>query len=111
MDGASLFFIGNRIWWGVGLFLGPILGRVAGDPSFGVMATVLLILPVFVIFDTDRRWWPDEVRQLPRDADRSRVEVRKLTIWAAIGLAAGLLVALRPRPRIAVDRRRRRDGR
>jgi hypothetical protein len=94
MDSTSVFFVANRIWWGVSLFLGPVLGRIAGDPSIAVLATGLLILPVFVIFDSDRRWWADEVRQMPRDSDRSRLELRKLNLSAGAGLLAGLLVAL-----------------
>jgi O-antigen/teichoic acid export membrane protein len=95
MDARSLFFRGNRLWWFGGLFVGPIVGRLFGDPAIGVFATGLLILPIFVLFDTDRPWWPDEVRRLPLDHDGTRSELRKLTLWAAIGLMLGLLVALR----------------
>jgi hypothetical protein len=95
MDARALFFFGNRLWWFVGLLVGPIVGRVFGDPAIGVFATGLLILPVFVVFDTDRPWWPSQVRQLPQDPDGARSELRKLTLAAAVGLAAGLVVALR----------------
>jgi hypothetical protein len=96
MDARSLFFLGNRLWWFVGLLVGPIVGRLFGDPIVGVLATGVLMLPVFVVFDTDRPWWPPEVKRLPIDSDGTRSELRKLTLWAAIGLAAGLVVALRP---------------
>src|SRR6476661_4717609 len=88
------FFLGNRAWWFGALLIGPTIGALAGDAVIGVVATSLLILPVFVIFDTDRPWWSDEVRHLPDDSTRSRVEVRKLTISAAAGLLAGIALAI-----------------
>lgn len=94
MDPETLFFRGNRLWWSAGLLVGPILGSLAGDLSLAFLATGLAILPAFVIFDTDRPWWPDAVRRLPKDAERSRAEVRKLTLWSGVALATGVLIAL-----------------
>lgn len=91
---ARTYFVANRLWWFGGLLLGPIVGGLAADPLIGIVATALLILPVFVIFDTDRPWWSDEVRALPADSDRGRREVRLLTTCAAIGLVGGLVVAI-----------------
>jgi hypothetical protein len=53
----------------------------------------LFVLPGFVIFDTDRPWWSAAVKRLPEDQDRTRSENRKLTLWSAIALLAGLAIA------------------
>jgi hypothetical protein len=94
MDPARAFFLGNRIWWSGALFLGPIVGAVTAGPVGAVAATVLLVLPSMVVFDERRPWWPNEVRRQPDDPERSRVELRKLTLWSGISLIAGVAVAL-----------------
>jgi hypothetical protein len=57
------------------------------------VAAWILVLPAFALFDTDRAWWSDEVRVLPQDKERSRAELRMLTIFAGAGLVLGLVVA------------------
>ena len=94
MDATRVYFVGNRLWWSVVLFVCPIIGAVTGQIPLAILAGSLLILPTTLVFDTDRPWWPADVRRIPEDADRSRTETRKLTLWAGIALAAGLAVAL-----------------
>jgi hypothetical protein len=101
---AGTWSLGNRIWWSVALLVGPIASVVVNDAlggapiaiyvAFAIAVTGTLLLPVFLIFDTDRPWWSDEVMQLPHDAQRSRAEVRKLTLWSGVALAIGLAIAL-----------------
>jgi hypothetical protein len=93
MDARAAFFLGNRIWWSVALFAGPIAGAIAGQVTVAVVVSAALVLPTFVLFDTDRPWWPDEVGKLPRDDERTRSETRKLTLWSGISLVAGLAIA------------------
>jgi hypothetical protein len=87
------YFQGNRIWWSVALFAGPVVAAVTRDIFLGLVAVSVLVLPSFVLFDTDRPWWPDAVRRLPQDPVRTRSETRKLTLWAGIALVAGLAIA------------------
>ncbi len=94
MDATRVYFVGNRLWWSVALFVSPIVGAVTGQFPLAILTSLLLILPTLVLFDTDRPWWPEEVRRVQEDTDRSRSETRKLTLWAGIALAAGLAVAL-----------------
>jgi hypothetical protein len=97
VDPTRTYFLGNRLWWSVALSVGPIVGAITGGVIGVVAATALLVLPSFVLFDTDRRWWPDEVRRLPQDPERTRSELRKLTLWSGIALLAGVAIAfLRP---------------
>jgi hypothetical protein len=91
--GARLYFVGSRLWWAVALFIAPVVGAIAGSPIVSIVAAGVLVLPAFLIFDTDREWWSDEVRRLPEDKRRSRAEVRWLTLWAVVGLGAGLAIA------------------
>ena len=93
MDATRIFYLGNRIWWTVALFIAPVVAAVTGDIAVGVLAVGVLVLPIFVVFGTERPWWPDEVEHLPEDAERSRVEMRKLSVWSGVGLVAGLSVA------------------
>lgn len=94
MDAVNRYFLANRAWWFTALFVGPIAAGIAGEPMVGIIAMAVLVLPALIVFDTDRHWWSQEVRRLPELQDRSRVEVRKLTLWSGIGLAAGLAIAL-----------------
>jgi hypothetical protein len=75
------------------LFLAPIVAAIVGNPVAGVMVAGILVLPAFVVFDTDRPWWSSDVRLLPQDKERNRTEVRLLTISAGTGLALGVLIA------------------
>jgi hypothetical protein len=86
------YFLGNRIWWSVALFAGPVVAAVTRDIILGLVVVSVLVLPSFVLFDTDRRWWTDEVRRLPQDPGRAQRETRKLTLWAGIALVAGLAI-------------------
>ena len=90
---ARTYFIANRVWWGAGLFIAPVVAAIFGDPLAGVVAAVVLVLPAFFIFDTDRGWWSAEVRAFPEDKDRSKSELRLLTIWAVGGLVLGVVIA------------------
>jgi hypothetical protein len=90
---ARTYFVANRVWWAAALFIAPTVAALFGDPVAGVVAATVLVLPVFLVFDTDRGWWSAEVKALPQDKDRSRRELRLLTISAAVGLALGLVVA------------------
>lgn len=94
MDSTMIFFVVNRIWWSVALFVSPIVAAVTGQVPLGILVGFLLILPTFVVFDTDRPWWPDEVRGVPGDADRSKAETRKLTLSAGVAFVCGLAIAL-----------------
>lgn len=76
------------------LFIGPIAGAIAGAPTVAISMTALLVLPTFVIFDTDRSWWPDAVRQLPHASERTRDERRKLSMWSGVALLAGIVIAI-----------------
>jgi hypothetical protein len=91
---AKTYFIANRLWWGGALFIAPIVAAIFGDPLAGFVAAAVLVLPVFIIFDTDRGWWSADVKSLPDDKDRSKTELRLLTIWAVCGLAFGVVIAL-----------------
>ena len=63
-----------------------------------IAATALLLLPSFVLFDTDRPWWPEEVRHIPEDPARTRSELRKLNLSSGLALSAAAVAyfALRP---------------
>ena len=91
---ANTYFIGNRVWWAAALFIAPVVAAISGNVLIGLVVLSVLILPAFIVFDTDRGWWSDEVKSLPQDKDRSRREVRLLTATAAVGLALGLVAAL-----------------
>ena len=93
-DPATIYFVGNRIWWSVALFLAPIAGAVAGQATIAAISLVVLMLPSFIFFDTDRPWWPDGVRRATHDTVRSRSETRKLTLASLAALLAGVAVAL-----------------
>lgn len=90
---ATTYFLGNRAWWCVVLFAAPVIGAITGAASVAFLVGAALLLPSFVLFDTDRGWWSDEVRRLPQDPARTRRETRKLTLWAGIALLAGLAIA------------------
>jgi hypothetical protein len=94
MSSPNSFFLGNRLWWSFGLFLGPVIGAFVRDPAMAFVASGILILPVFVIFDTDRPWWSDEIRRIEPKSEQSRREARKLTLWSGIALALGIAVAV-----------------
>lgn len=93
MGSTRTYFLGNRIWWSVALFAGPVVWAVTRDILLALVVVLVLVLPSFVLFDTDRPWWPDEVRRLPQDPVRARSETRKLTLWAGIAILAGLAIA------------------
>jgi hypothetical protein len=90
---ARTYFVGNRIWWAGALLLAPIIAAVVGSPVAGLVAAATLVLPSFVLFDTDRTWWSSDVRLLPHDKERSRTEVRLLTLSAGAGLVLGVVTA------------------
>ena len=90
---ARTYFIASRVWWGAALSIAPIVAAILGDPLAGVAAAAVLLLPAMIIFDTDRGWWSAEVRALPEDKERSKSELRLLTISAACGLAFGAVIA------------------
>lgn len=81
------------MWWAGALFLAPVIAAIIGDPVAGIVAAAILVLPVFVLFDTDRAWWSNEVRARLQDKEQSRAEVRLLTISAGAGLLLGLVLA------------------
>jgi hypothetical protein len=91
---ANAYFIGNRVWWGAALFIAPVVAAVSGSVLIGIVVLFVLILPVFVVFDTDRAWWSDEVKSLPQDRDRSRRELRLLTASAVVGLVLGVVAGV-----------------
>jgi hypothetical protein len=91
---ASTYFIGNRLWWSVSLFAAPVAGAITGQLIVAFLVGALLLLPSFVLFDTGRGWWSDEVRRLPQDPARTRVETRILTLWSGLALVAGLAIAI-----------------
>ena len=76
---------------GAALFIAPIVAAVSGSVLIGSVVLCVLILPVFIVFDTDRAWWSDEVKSLPQDRDSSRREVRLLTASAVVGLVLGVV--------------------
>jgi hypothetical protein len=90
---ARTYFLANRLWWAGALLVAPVIGAFAHDAAAGIVAAGVLVMPTLIVFDTDRRWWSDEVKQLPHRDAGSRTETWSLTIWAAGGLAAGLLIA------------------
>jgi len=93
----TTYFLANRVWWAVALLIGPIAGAISGEPLVGVAVIGLLVLPSFLIFDTERSWWSGAVRRLPEEPKRTRSETRKLTLWSAIALLTGLAIAfMRP---------------
>src|SRR5688500_17728444 len=94
MDAVNRYFLANRAWWFTALLVGPIVGAITGELAVGIIVAAVLALPALIVFDTDRPWWPDQVRRLPEDPDQSRGEVWKLALWSGIGLAAGLAIAL-----------------
>jgi hypothetical protein len=94
MDAVNTYFLANRAWWFTALLVGPIVGAIAEELVVVIIVTAVLALPALIVLDTDRPWWPDEVRRIPEVPDRSRLEVRKLTLWSGIGLAVGLAIAL-----------------
>jgi hypothetical protein len=51
---ARSYFIANRLWWAAALFVAPIVAALFGNPVAGVVAAGILVLPAFVLFDTDR---------------------------------------------------------
>ena len=70
------------------------MAAIFGDPLAGISAAFVLVLPAFVIFDTDRVWWSADIKALPEDKDdRSTRDLRLLTISAACGLALGVVIA------------------
>jgi hypothetical protein len=81
------------MWWAGALFLAPVVAAIIGDPVAGVAAAAILVLPAFVLFDTDRAWWSNEVRALPQDRERSRKELRSLTACSLAGLVLGVVIA------------------
>ena len=89
---AMTYLIANRLWWGGASFIAPIVAAILGDPLAGIVATAVLVLPVFIIFDTDRGWWSADVKALPEDKAKSHSELRILTICAACGLASGVAI-------------------
>ena len=93
LDATRTYFLGNRIWWSVALFAGPVAWAVTRDIVPALVVVGVFVLPSFVLFDTDRPWWPDQVKRLPQDPARTRRETRKLTLWAGIALLAGLAIA------------------
>lgn len=94
IDPTTVYFVGNRLWWSAALFLSPIAGAIAGHPAVALLASTLLLLPSFVLFDIDRPWWPDQVKALAQDQARTRSETRKLTITSGAALLVGLGAAL-----------------
>ena len=93
-DATTAYFIGNRLWWSVALLLSPIAGAIAGQPIVAIAVCTLAILPSFVLFDSDRKWWSEEVRDAQRDAARTRSETRKLTVASGTALLIGSAAAL-----------------
>jgi hypothetical protein len=59
MGSLRTYFLGNRIWWSVALFAGPVVAAVTLDIILGLVVVSVLVLPSFVLFDTDRRWCTD----------------------------------------------------
>ena len=92
--GSTTYFVGNRIYWSVALFAGPVVGALTRNIPLTLVVVAVLLLPSFVLFDTDRPWWHDEVRRLSQDPARARRETRKLTLWAGIALVAGFAIAI-----------------
>ena len=90
---GTTYFIANRIWWAAALFIAPVVAAVSGSVVIGIVVLSVLLLPAFLVFDTDRGWWSEEVKTLPQAKDRSRREVRLLTVSAAVGLVLGLVAA------------------
>ena len=91
---AGAFLVGNCLWWFGALLTGPVIGALAGSALVAGAATALLVLPVFVIFDSDRSWWSEEVRALPGNAEWSRTHLRWLSLSAGLGLFGGLLLGV-----------------
>ena len=94
MDATSRFFLGNRLAWFLAGFTGFSAGLTVGEYWIGAAAASAFVLLGLVIFDTDRAWWPREIRELPRDSHRSRLETRKVTVAAGLGCLAGILIGL-----------------
>ncbi len=94
MAPSTRYFVGSRLWWSAALLVGPVIGSATAGVGGAISATALLVLPTFVLFDTGRPWWPDEVRRLPDDAARTRTELRKLTVWSGVALLTGVALAL-----------------
>ena len=90
---ARTYFLVNRAWWAAALFLAPVVAAIIGTPVAGLIAGVVLLLPTVVVFDTDASWWSSEVRMLPQDQARSRIELRLLTMSAGVGLVLGVVIA------------------
>jgi hypothetical protein len=93
-DPTTVYLVGNRLWWSAALFVSPIAGAIAGHPLIAIVTSAVLVLPSFVLFDTDRPWWPDEVKGLAHDKARMRSETRKLTVAALAALLAGIAIAV-----------------
>jgi hypothetical protein len=91
---ANTYFLGNRIWWSAALFAGPVVWALTRDVVLALVALSGFVLSSFVLFDTDRPWWPEQVNRLPQDPARTRSERRKLTLWSGVALVAGLAIAI-----------------
>ncbi len=71
------------------MFIGPISAALAGQ----VMVGIALSVAGLVVFDTDRPWWPADVKQLPGEPEWTRRELRKLNLWSGAALLGGVAVA------------------
>jgi len=92
-DPTHAYYLGNRVAQSLAWFVVPIVGVTLGDPVRAAIVCTALAVPIVVIFNTDRAWWPEAVRALPRDAERSARERRRLTIWSLTAVIAGSIVA------------------
>lgn len=50
---ATTYFLGNRAWWCVVLFAAPVIGAITGAASVAFLVGAALLLPSFVLFDTE----------------------------------------------------------
>ncbi len=57
MDPTTVYFVGNRLWWSVALFLSPIAGAIAGQPAVAFLAAAVLVLP-WIATSCVRGWPP-----------------------------------------------------
>ena len=88
------FFLGNRVVWAIAGFAAPLVLGATGSFAAALVAFGLLAIPSFVIFDTDRSWWSDEVRSLPMDEPRNRAERRALGVVTFAGVIAGTVAGV-----------------
>ncbi|HEV8529324.1 MAG TPA: hypothetical protein VGS60_17555 [Actinomycetes bacterium] len=99
MGTARTYYLGSRIWWAAVLLVAPIFGALTGNIVGTLGVAVVLGVTANVLFDTNRPWWSEEVKRLPKDRERWRAEVRRLTVSSVaagvIGLATALLLTLR----------------